>query len=134
MTFNLRGSNRKSVHDKLRSIMIAANQVFVEQVLMNLTLWVCGRWGLAVGASILLGSAAGPNPKTGEALTLYNSATVKGDRSNFIEALADIEASIKIIENLRTKITNSELRTSYFATVQNYYQFYVFRMGIYTLP
>ncbi|HLO49493.1 MAG TPA: CHAT domain-containing protein, partial [Kamptonema sp.] len=37
-----------------------------------------------------------------------------------------IEASIKIAEDLRTKIASPELRTSYFATVQNYYQFYIY--------
>lgn len=46
--------------------MIAANQVFFEQVFMNLTFWVWGRWVLAVGASILLGSATMPNSKTFE--------------------------------------------------------------------
>ncbi len=61
----------------------------------------------------------------GEALTLYNMANIKGDRGNLIAALTDIETSIKIIENLRTKITNHELRISYFATVQDYYQFYI---------
>ncbi|MGB3265164.1 MAG: CHAT domain-containing protein [Microcoleus sp.] len=61
----------------------------------------------------------------GEALTLYNSAKIKGDRGNLIAALTDIQASIKIIENLRTKISNHELRISYFATVQDYYQFYI---------
>jgi CHAT domain-containing protein/Leucine-rich repeat (LRR) protein len=67
--------------------------------------------------------AVGDRP--GEALTLYNSATVKGDQGNFIEALSDIESSLKIIENLRTKVASHELRTSYFTTVQNYYQFYI---------
>ncbi len=63
--------------------------------------------------------------RPGEALTLYNRAIFKGDRGNLIAALTDIETSIKIIENLRTKITNHELRISYFATVQDYYQFYI---------
>ncbi|MEG5233902.1 CHAT domain-containing protein [Microcoleus sp. AT9b-C3] len=63
--------------------------------------------------------------RPGEALTLYNRAILKGDRGNLIAALTDIETSIKIIENLRTKITNHELRISYFATVQDYYQFYI---------
>ncbi|MEP6517992.1 CHAT domain-containing protein [Microcoleus vaginatus] len=67
--------------------------------------------------------AVGDRP--GEALTLYNMANIKGDRGNLIAALTDIETSIKIIENLRTKITNHELRISYFATVQDYYQFYI---------
>ncbi|MEG4440975.1 CHAT domain-containing protein [Microcoleus sp. AT9_B5] len=67
--------------------------------------------------------AVGDRP--GQALTLYNMAKIKGDRGNLIAALTDIETSIKIIENLRTKITNHELRISYFATVQDYYQFYI---------
>ena len=67
--------------------------------------------------------AVGDRP--GEALTLYNMANIKGDRGNLIAALTDIETSIKIIENLRTKITNHELRISYFATVQHYYQLYI---------
>ncbi|MEG4942059.1 tetratricopeptide repeat protein [Microcoleus sp. F4-D5] len=60
-----------------------------------------------------------------EALTLYSIATIKRDYGNLNEALTEIEASLKIIENLRTKIASPELRTSYFATVQNYYQFYI---------
>ncbi|WP_445299913.1 CHAT domain-containing protein [Microcoleus sp. AT3-D2] len=60
-----------------------------------------------------------------EAVTLYNIANAKRDRNNLTEALNDIESSIKIIENLRTKIASPELRSSYFATVQNYYEFYI---------
>ncbi|WP_236506282.1 CHAT domain-containing protein, partial [Tychonema sp. BBK16] len=63
--------------------------------------------------------------RSGEALTLYNIAYVKRTQNNLTEALNDIEASLKIIENLRTKIASPELRTSYFATVQNYYEFYI---------
>ncbi len=60
-----------------------------------------------------------------EAITLYNIAFLKRDRGHLTEALNDIETCLKIIENLRTKITSPELRTSYFATVQNYYEFYI---------
>jgi CHAT domain-containing protein/Tfp pilus assembly protein PilF len=63
--------------------------------------------------------------RSGEAVTLTNVAAVKRDRGNLTEALNDIEASLKIIENLRTKIASPELRSSYFATVQNYYEFYI---------
>ncbi|MEG4227599.1 tetratricopeptide repeat protein [Microcoleus sp. N9_B2] len=63
--------------------------------------------------------------RSGEAVTLYNRAFVKRDQNNLREALNDIESSIKIIENLRTKIASPELRSSYFATVQNYYEFYI---------
>jgi len=61
----------------------------------------------------------------GEAVILYNMAYAKRDQNNLTEALNDIESSIKIIENLRTKIASPELRSSYFATVQNYYEFYI---------
>ena len=63
--------------------------------------------------------------RSGEAVTLYNMAYAKRALGNLTEALTDIEASIKIIENLRTKIASPELRTSYFATVQNYNKFYI---------
>ncbi|MEZ2251437.1 CHAT domain-containing protein [Microcoleus sp.] len=60
-----------------------------------------------------------------EAGILYNIAVTKRDQNNLNEALNDIQASLRIIENLRTKITSPELRTSYFATVQDYYEFYI---------
>jgi len=63
--------------------------------------------------------------RAGEAVNLFTIAYVKRDQNNLTEALNDIEASLKIIENLRTKIASPELRTSYFATVQNRYEFYI---------
>jgi len=61
----------------------------------------------------------------GEAVTLSSMAFVKRSLSNFTEALTDIEASLKLIENLRSKIAGLESRSSYFATVQDYYKFYI---------
>ncbi|MEG3971361.1 tetratricopeptide repeat protein [Microcoleus sp. T2B6] len=63
--------------------------------------------------------------RSGEANNLSNIAYEKREQGNLTEALTNIEASLKIIENLRTKIASPELRTSYFATVQNYYEFYI---------
>ncbi|MEG4630388.1 tetratricopeptide repeat protein [Microcoleus sp. AR_TQ3_B6] len=63
--------------------------------------------------------------RAGEALTLFNMASAKRAQNNPTEALNDIESSIKIIENLRTKIASPELRSSYFATVQDRYEFYI---------
>ena len=62
---------------------------------------------------------------SGEANTLYNMASFKRDQNNLTGALNDIESSLKIIENLRTKITNPELRTSSLSRLQNYYKFYI---------
>jgi CHAT domain-containing protein/Flp pilus assembly protein TadD len=63
--------------------------------------------------------------KAGEALTLYNFAYLDRNQGNLNSALTQIEASITILEDLRTKIGSQELRASYFATVQSYYQFYI---------
>jgi CHAT domain-containing protein len=63
--------------------------------------------------------------RTEEAETIYNIAITQRDRGNLNEARTQIEAAIKIVEDIRTRVTSQELRTSYFASVQNYYQFYI---------
>ena len=63
--------------------------------------------------------------RSGEALTLYSMAAVKRDEHNLTEALNDIESSLKIIEKVGTNIPSPELRSSYFAKVQKYYEFYI---------
>ncbi len=63
--------------------------------------------------------------RDGEANTLFNLAGLKRSQGNLPESLSLIEDAIKIIDNLRTKITSQDLRTSYFATKQNYYEFYI---------
>ncbi|MBW4576247.1 MAG: tetratricopeptide repeat protein [Aphanothece sp. CMT-3BRIN-NPC111] len=62
--------------------------------------------------------------RASEAETLYNIADVERDRGNLQGALTQIEATLKIIESLRTKVASQELRASYFASVQKYYQLY----------
>ncbi len=69
-------------------------------------------------------SRAVGNPES-EANTLYGIASVARDQGNLEESLAQIEAALVIIESLRTKIASQELRSSYFATVQDYYNFYI---------
>jgi CHAT domain-containing protein/tetratricopeptide (TPR) repeat protein len=63
--------------------------------------------------------------RQGEALTLSNVAYNEREQGNLIGARAHIEAAIAIIESLRTRIINQDLRSSYFATVQGYYEFYI---------
>ncbi|HEY9605720.1 MAG TPA: tetratricopeptide repeat protein [Allocoleopsis sp.] len=60
-----------------------------------------------------------------EAKTLYQVAITQRDKGNLNEARTQIEAAINIVEDIRTRVTSQELRTSYFASVQNYYQFYI---------
>jgi CHAT domain-containing protein/Flp pilus assembly protein TadD len=63
--------------------------------------------------------------RDGEATTLFNLAYLERSRGNLQVARTNVEAAIKIIEELRTKIDNKDLRSSYFATKQNYYKFYI---------
>jgi CHAT domain-containing protein/predicted negative regulator of RcsB-dependent stress response len=63
--------------------------------------------------------------KSGEATTLYNLAYLERSRGNLQASRTKVEAAIKIIEELRTKIDSKELRTSYFATKQDVYKFYI---------
>ena len=62
--------------------------------------------------------------RTGEANTLYNVAVVERDLNDLNEAHSHIEAAIDIIENQRASIKSQELRTSFFASSQDYYELY----------
>ncbi len=61
----------------------------------------------------------------GEATTLYGIARIARDTGDLSEAQREIEAVLVIVENLRSKVANPELRASYFANVQKYYEFYI---------
>lgn len=61
----------------------------------------------------------------GEALTLFNTARAERDRGNLTAALSLIQDSVAIGESLRTKINNSQLRTSYFASIHEQYELYI---------
>ena len=63
--------------------------------------------------------------KAGEATTLYNIAYAESNTGNLQQALTQIQAAIKIIEVLRTKVDSQDLRTSYFASQQDVYKFYI---------
>ncbi|WP_199297723.1 tetratricopeptide repeat protein [Funiculus sociatus] len=63
--------------------------------------------------------------KAVEGVTLYNVAYLERNRGNLNEAFIQMEAAIEIFEKLRTNVASQQLRASYFATVQNYYKFYI---------
>ncbi|WP_246259814.1 CHAT domain-containing protein [Oxynema aestuarii] len=60
-----------------------------------------------------------------EALTLYRIASVRRDRGELERAKREIETALQIVEDLRTKVTSQELRASFFASKQDYYEFYI---------
>ncbi|WP_404783556.1 tetratricopeptide repeat protein [Altericista sp. CCNU0014] len=61
--------------------------------------------------------------RAGEATILNNIAHVYREQGKLEAALEQINAAIAIIDELRLKISAKELRTSYFSSVQDYYQF-----------
>lgn len=63
--------------------------------------------------------------KSGEAMMLYRVATVLKELGKTNQARDNITAALAIIETIRGKIGSVELRSSYFATVQQYYDLYV---------
>jgi CHAT domain-containing protein/Tfp pilus assembly protein PilF len=63
--------------------------------------------------------------RRGEAATLNYLAYLERDRGNLTQALTDIESALAILESLRGKISSLELRSSFFATVEDYYKLYI---------
>lgn len=63
--------------------------------------------------------------REGEANTLYQFARAERDLGHLLEARNEIDLALRIIEQVRTDITDQELRASYFATVRDYYEFYI---------
>ncbi len=63
--------------------------------------------------------------RQGEAITLTNLARVERDRGNLLAARDDTEAALRLLESLRTSIVGQELRSSYFASVQGAFGFYI---------
>ncbi len=61
--------------------------------------------------------------KLGQATTLSNIAYLERGRGNLEESLKYMQTAIEIIENLRKVYTNKDLQSTYFASVQDYYQF-----------
>jgi tetratricopeptide (TPR) repeat protein len=60
-----------------------------------------------------------------EADTLLGIALVEQKRGNLIQARQTIEQAVGIIESLRSKVGSQELRASYFASRQKFYQSYI---------
>jgi tetratricopeptide (TPR) repeat protein len=59
-----------------------------------------------------------------ESITFYNIARLQRDRGNLTEARTQAEAVLGLIESLRTKVTNPELRASYLSSNRDRYEFY----------
>jgi len=63
--------------------------------------------------------------KSGTAMMLYRLASVEKKLGQTEEARRHITAALEIVETLRGKIASTDLRSSYFSTVQQYYELYI---------
>jgi CHAT domain-containing protein/Tfp pilus assembly protein PilF len=63
--------------------------------------------------------------RQGEAWTRYNMAKLHRDHSDLELAKSQIATSVDIIDSVRTNVGSHELRLSYFASVQQYYELYI---------
>jgi CHAT domain-containing protein/tetratricopeptide (TPR) repeat protein len=61
----------------------------------------------------------------GEAQSLLSIAHVERERGNLAEARARIDAALGIIESIRASISVQDLRASYLATNQDFYEFHI---------
>ena len=61
----------------------------------------------------------------GEARTLYWLAHTERDLGLLAEARRDIEAAVTISESIRATVVSQDLRTSYLASVRDYYELYI---------
>lgn len=59
----------------------------------------------------------------GQALTLAGMARLERKQGNLDKARINIEKSLDLFESLRTNVTSQQFRVSYFASVQDYYNF-----------
>lgn len=57
----------------------------------------------------------------GKAATLYGVAQLERSQGNFTAAQERAAEAIKIVEDLRTKVTSQNLRTSYLSSIRDYY-------------
>ena len=79
--------------------------------------------GLACYREALPLARAVANPVL-EAETLYGLAKAKREEGGLEEARQLIEDAIRLVESVRAKVVNPDLRASYFATVRELFEFY----------
>jgi CHAT domain-containing protein/Flp pilus assembly protein TadD len=63
--------------------------------------------------------------KVSEAFMLYGIAQAERRQGNLSEGRAQVEAALNIIESIRAQVASQELRSSYLASNQSYYEFYI---------
>jgi len=65
------------------------------------------------------------NDRKGIALTMFYLARVQRDLGNIREARKLIEEALQRVEKLRTQVASQQLRATFFASIQQYREFYI---------
>ena len=65
------------------------------------------------------------NDPSREINTRYQLARLAAENNQLSEARAQLEAALELVETVRTKVASQDLRASYFATAQKYYDLYI---------
>ncbi|MCI0698583.1 CHAT domain-containing protein [candidate division KSB1 bacterium] len=65
------------------------------------------------------------NDRGVEAASLIGIARIGRNQGNLMEACRHAETALTLFESLRAEVVSPELRSSYFASVQKYYEFYI---------
>jgi CHAT domain-containing protein len=65
----------------------------------------------------------------GEAFAHFSAARAERDLGNLEAARVEIEVALEIVESLRARLDNQDFRISYFATTEDYYDFYIELLG-----
>jgi len=72
-----------------------------------------------------LGLLKSMGDRNGEAQARYDIARVNRGLGDNARARAEIEETLAIVDSLRTKLAGDEMRSHYFASAQQYYEFYI---------
>ena len=129
--YNSSGDSRKALeyYDEALPLIQAAGDRYREALILRSTGDAYDSLGERqkaldyYGKSLLLGKAV--KSRYIEVLALYRAALTFYSLNNLAEARSNIEAALEIIESPRTKVASPELRASYFASVQQCYDFYI---------
>jgi CHAT domain-containing protein/tetratricopeptide (TPR) repeat protein len=65
------------------------------------------------------------NDRQGEAQTLLNLAQAHRNLKQLNDASSNIEQALQLVESVRSRIVDENLRLSYFESVQSFYHFYI---------
>ena len=131
LVYSLLGEKQKAQELLNQALMLS--QAEGDQAIAAVTLSNIGELYISLGehqrASELLDQALLlfrlVNDLRGEASALTKRAIVDRNLGKLSEARTKIEAALSITESLRTKVDSQELRSSFFASVQDRYDFYI---------